>query len=166
MSLLTRHHRHLSLHGLVYATTIMSPNRPNPIIQAGGGHARSETTAECIYISQAFQDHLRSVYDGLRGSASTLSREQFETFCRTTQEQDINLSKKDEYKFEEFLEVVWHNHGFEVMKEKPLEELDLSKPISNYFISSSHNTYLLGNQLSSKSSTEAYKNVRPIWLAQ
>jgi hypothetical protein len=36
---------------------------------------------------------------------------------------------------------------------------DLSYAFPNYFISSSHNTYLTGNQLSSDASAEGYRNV-------
>ncbi|CAG8910122.1 unnamed protein product [Penicillium egyptiacum] len=41
----------------------------------------------------------------------------------------------------------------------PEEGLDLSAPLSDYFISSSHNTYLTGNQLYSDAASSAYTSV-------
>lgn len=141
---------------------VMAPNhRIFPIIQAGGGQAASQVPAETLVLSHGIQDHLKRVYDDLRGSAPTLSRQQILKLFETTQDQPIILPEdRDDYKFEEFLEILWYSNGLQAQKEKPPGELDMTHPISHYFISSSHNTYLSGNQLSSKSSTDAYKNVR------
>lgn len=45
---------------------------------------------------------------------------------------------------------------------RPAEKQNLSAPITDYFISSSHNTYLTGNQLYSNAAASAYTSVR--WL--
>lgn len=42
----------------------------------------------------------------------------------------------------------------------PASDSDLTAPLSDYFISSSHNTYLTGNQLYSNAAASAYTNVR------
>jgi phosphatidylinositol phospholipase C delta len=152
----------MSLHGLVKATLIMSPTHSAvPLVAAGGGQAAKEPTHERFHVSHQFQTHLQKVYDELRGKTdATLSLAKLEAFMGKTQDQPFVASpgeKKDGYTFQEFLEVVWYHNGFEAVKEA--EKKDLTKPISNYFISSSHNTYLMGNQLSSKSSTKAYENV-------
>jgi hypothetical protein len=42
---------------------------------------------------------------------------------------------------------------------RPALKKDLSAPITDYFISSSHNTYLTGNQLYSEAAANAYTNV-------
>ncbi|MCJ1254653.1 Phospholipase C [Lignoscripta atroalba] len=46
-----------------------------------------------------------------------------------------------------------HNNIFQTMKQS---EVKLDRPLNEYFVSSSHNTYLLGRQVAGSSSTEAY----------
>ena len=56
--------------------------------------------------------------------------------------------------FSTFLSSTYNN--IQVMKASPAK---LDRPLNEYFISSSHNTYLLGRQLAGTSSTEAYIRV-------
>lgn len=161
MPLLTPSGQQFSLQKLMAMSTMLSPTHGShrPLIQAGGGDATSEIPARQLYFCHAIQQHLRRVYDGIRGPEPFLSRQRFERWLFAIQHQTINSFDKEEYKFEEFLETAYYNRVFEALREIIPEQKDLTKSISNYYISSSHNTYLSGNQLSSRASTEAYKNV-------
>lgn len=153
------HSKHYHLHKLVAMSTMVSPplHGSQAPAEAGGGTATLQAEKQRLILSDGTEAHLKRVFDKLRGKDATLSPEKLAEWMATVQGQTIRELRKDGYKFQEFLEVVYFNNGFEAMRIP--EEKDLSKPISNYFISSSHNTYLLGNQLTSKASTDAYKNV-------
>jgi phosphatidylinositol phospholipase C, delta len=157
--------KHFSLHKLMAMSTMMSPP-PNgrlegPLVRPHGGDATAEDSSHHLYLSHAFQDHLERVYKQLCDGKPSLAQSNLALWLENTQGQTIRTLQKETYTFQEFLEVVYFNLGFEIAKPVS-QEKDLSRPISNYFISSSHNTYLTGNQLSSKSSTDAYKNVRDL----
>lgn len=115
------------------------------------------------HISEHIRKHLQDVYDEIRGDEPILTTAQLLGFLKNSQGIDAELTPEQDkkvWRFTDFLGVVEHVSGFKGVKDTIPNELDLKRPISNYFISSSHNTYLQGNQLSSKSSTEAYKVVR------
>ncbi|XXH02687.1 hypothetical protein Hte_009070 [Hypoxylon texense] len=112
-----------------------------------------------VYLSGAIQEYLRKQYNALRRGEPALSRDAFASFLEVEQGEDTPLLTEEKYKFGRFLETWWLQFGLEAEKPVPMEKKDLSKPISNYFISSSHNTYLTGNQLASRSTAEAYRRV-------
>lgn len=67
---------------------------------------------------------------------------------------DLNRINKDQ--FEAFL-LSSFNNAFDPDKEK-FDDTDMHQPLSEYFINSSHNTYLIGDQYTSASRVEMYSN--------
>ncbi|KAI8627933.1 PLC-like phosphodiesterase [Xylariaceae sp. FL1651] len=116
-----------------------------------------------IYLSAAIQRSLRKLFNDLRRSEPTLARKYFLNFLIEEQKEAGDQAPikliRETYTFEQFLEVWWMQFGLTIEKPVCITEKDLTKPISNYFIDSSHNTYLSGNQLSGKATTETYKRV-------
>lgn len=118
---------------LAYLKSIASNNRPLSTKQL-----------------QEFQLHLSATH---HASVSTPAGATMETLGNETPKAPPSSSVLD---MKQFLNYMISSEGN--ASETPTEQ-DLTYPISNYFINSSHNTYLTGNQLYSDSSTDAYKNV-------
>lgn len=69
------------------------------------------------------------------------------------------LPSSPSWSFDDFCRYMASSATNVVAPPSPQAPDDLAWSLSNYFVSSSHNTYLTGNQLYSDSSADAYKNV-------
>ncbi|KAK3302093.1 uncharacterized protein B0T15DRAFT_404426 [Chaetomium strumarium] len=142
--------------------TAAAPN-PHPLPdgshQAGGGVSGKVHTVRAL--NETTLQHLQKVYTAHAGSDSTWSPETAAAFVKDIQrdtdaERALELADGKAWDFNTFVRYMTSSITHAVA---PPKEEDLSWPLSSYFISSSHNTYLTGNQLSSDSSADAYKNV-------
>jgi len=132
----------------------------DPLREAGGGqpaiHGREvrEINASAMpYLERIFSDHA--------GPEKRWHKEQVIGFLHNRQADKVteasgDIAAKDDLDFGGFLRYMTSAAANALA---PPQEDDLSWPLSSYYISSSHNTYLTGNQLNSDSDANAYKNV-------
>jgi len=135
-----------------------TPKVDHPQLQAGGGTAAATTKAQSVdELSPLLSRYLRLAYDEANARFNLQTKEGLARWLaeeQSTSDRDAELLQDGS--FSHFARY-FMSDAASVMK--PPESVDTSFPISNYFISSSHNTYLTGNQLSSDASVDAYKNV-------
>lgn len=135
---------------------------PDGAHQGGGGLSGAEQKVKTL--SPGIAAHLQRIYSAHVDSVTkTWRQEDVAVWLRHCQGDDeVELARDfplhQDWNYESFVRYITSSAANSIAPPTP-EAQDLSYPLSSYFISSSHNTYLTGNQLSSESSADAYKNV-------
>ncbi|OTB01867.1 hypothetical protein M426DRAFT_323099 [Hypoxylon sp. CI-4A] len=140
-----------------------SPLPPNESIhQAGGGQpgAEDRTIQEVRpstlkYLEQIYGAHA-SPADKRWHKDSIIEFLHHRQADKVTDASSANIAARDELDFAGFLQYMTSSAANALA---PALNPDLSWPLASYYISSSHNTYLTGNQLNSDSDADAYRNV-------
>lgn len=143
------------------------PSAQDALHQAGGGVSGDKDYGHIKTINSSVLPYLQSIFNCHADDDKTWNTTQASTFIRCTQAGDPEspseglppaLVEKEKLGFNDFLQYMTSDASNVLGPFKDADR-DLSYPLSSYFISSSHNTYLSGNQLYGESSTDAYKNV-------
>lgn len=133
-----------------------------PSSASGGGNVTAKMSDErTSNLSNIVEKHLRQIFNSISAGRPSIDDAQLRNFFSTVQHSEppsylLNRPAETPLTYARFSRYV---HSPEFTALKPPVPHDLSHPLPSYFISSSHNTYLSGNQLYSKCDAEAYKNV-------
>ncbi|KAK7753568.1 hypothetical protein SLS62_004426 [Diatrype stigma] len=130
--------------------------------QAGGGQTAKED-AILKEVKTSILTYLQKIYKEHGGGNQKWQKQQLIDFLHKVQADKVtdpsgNIATKDDLDFGGFLQYMT-SPAADILAPPDITDSDLSWPLSSYYISSSHNTYLTGNQLSSESTADAYKNV-------
>ena len=126
-----------------------------PEIQAGGGAPASHRVLRKV---ETFSSTVLSYLKAISNGEWALCNEQLQELRgQTSAEPPKDGQEQEKVDLVTFQDYMSSERANAML---PAEELDLSYPISSYFISSSHNSYLSGHQLWGEASAEVYRNVR------
>lgn len=119
------------------------------------------TSYDLPLLKESTHRHIEAIFASLRGrTGDYITRDRLQEFLIGTQGGLVRPLDKDIYTLGDFVYVWLHDYSAALRPAGMMPPKDLSKPITNYFISSSHNTYIgLGNQLNGEVSADAYRNV-------
>ncbi|KAI0544980.1 PLC-like phosphodiesterase [Xylaria curta] len=112
-------------------------------------------------VNSSVMPYLERIFNSHSSPEKTWQRDQIISFLHHRQADKVteasgDIAAKDGLDFGGFLQYMTSSTAD---AQAPPSESDLSWPLSSYYISSSHNTYLTGNQLNSDSDADAYKSV-------
>ena len=137
------------------ATDSASPPSEFPKLQAGGGVVSAVKRID--YVSPTVLQHLKTIVETPRA----LDEEQLQIILGPHETlKDASPTAGSRLELKGLLDYMTSVNADAML---PAPTLDCSHPLSNYYISSSHNSYLQGNQLWGEASAEVYGDVSRVF---